>query len=147
MVLVTCYQESQAALPVSASLPGAQGEDSHQTEGGLVFPKEHFGTRVAWAAWCRGAACSARAASRLNSDQEENRLSSHVLWAPSVTNPFSCAKQLDQRQRLRRWHSKTSGLLMASRLFDSSCESCFLNPVSSPAWKFCPSAERRPGEQ
>ncbi|XP_035758898.1 multivesicular body subunit 12B isoform X3 [Egretta garzetta] len=81
------------------------------------------------------------------SDQEENCLSSHVLWAPSVTNLFSCATQLDQRQRVRRWHSETSRLLMASRLFDCSCESCFLNPFSSPAWKFCPSAERRPGEQ
>lgn len=32
--------------------PGAQGGDSHQTEDGLVFLREHFGTCMTWVAWC-----------------------------------------------------------------------------------------------
>lgn len=43
--------EKQAVLPVSVS-PGAQGGDGHQTEDGLLFLRERFGTCVTWAAWC-----------------------------------------------------------------------------------------------
>ena len=65
-----------------------------------------------------------------------------LLWAPSVADIFSCASQPGSRQRVSRWHSKTSRHLVASLLFDSSCESNFLNPCSSLAWKFYRSAER-----
>ncbi|XP_052670216.1 multivesicular body subunit 12B isoform X2 [Harpia harpyja] len=60
---------------VSVSLPGAWGGDSHQTEGGLLFLREHFGTCKTWAAWCRGAACIARAASQLKSQTRRKMVS------------------------------------------------------------------------
>lgn len=76
MVLVTCYQEKQAALSVSVSLPGAQGGDSHQTEDGLMFPREDFGTCMVLRSHllCKG--CFSAEVS----DQEENCLSSTCFF-------------------------------------------------------------------
>lgn len=95
MVLVTFYQENQAALSVSVSLPGTQGGDSHQTEGGLVLPREHFGT-------CTTGLCGAEQPPALQGLHLSSRLGpggklfqQHVLLqAPLVTNVYSCANQL-----------------------------------------------------